>query len=55
MKLNKVDDCRYNCELGEFYKIFAQNNDSWEFKATGLLKEGDLFLVLETIKDLKKS
>lgn len=51
--MKKIDDCRYECELGEFYKIFARRNDSWEFKPKGLLKEQDLEFVLKTIKELK--
>lgn len=51
--MRKIDDCRYECEFGEFYKIFAWNDDSWEFKSKILLKEGDLEFVLKTIRELK--
>lgn len=43
----------YRCELGDFYKIFAQHDDSWEFKAKGILKEDELLRALEILRRLK--
>lgn len=53
MKLTMADDARYTCEIGDFYKIFAQRDDSWEFKAGRILKEEELAGALEVLKMLK--
>lgn len=52
MTLKKIDDCRYDCEIGEFYKIFAQNDRSWEFKSNGPIKEADLLAALNVLRSL---
>lgn len=52
MTIVKVDDCRYDCEIGEFYKIFAQNERSWEFRSNGPLKEVDLLSALNVLRSL---
>lgn len=52
MTLVEVDDCRYDCEIGEFYRIFAHNPRSWEFRSNGTLKEGELSEALEVLRML---
>ena len=52
LELKLVDECHYSCGLGDFYQIFAQKQDSWEFKASRILKEKEIILVLETMRRL---
>lgn len=54
MKLTMVDDCRYRCRLGTFYKIFALNDDSWEFKPESSLTERDIREVMDAMHLLKR-
>lgn len=47
------DDGHYSSRLGDFYKIFAQNKDSWEFKAKAPMTEKDMLKVLDALRKLK--
>lgn len=43
----------HRCELGDFYKTIKQDDQSWEFKAKGMLKEEELTKALHTLQMLK--
>jgi hypothetical protein len=52
MTIVKLED-HYRVEFGDFYKIFRHNDQSWEFKANGLIKEEDLAEALDILRVLK--
>lgn len=54
LELTPEDDGHYSSRLGSFYKIFAQNKDSWEFKAKVPMTEKDMDKVLDALRKLKK-
>jgi len=54
IELTPEEEGRYSCRLGDFHKIFAQNKDSWEFKAKAPMTEKDMDKVLDALKRLKE-
>lgn len=53
LELTPEDEGHYSSRLGDFYKIFSQNKDSWEFKAKAPMTEKDIDKVLGALKRLK--
>lgn len=53
LDLTQENDAHYSCSLGDFYKIFAQKDDSWEFKAKKILSEEEMLGALEALRKLK--
>ena len=54
LELTPEDEGHYSCRLGDFYQVFANNNDSWEFKAKNPMTEKDMDRVLGALRKLKK-
>lgn len=54
IELTPEGEGHYSCRLGDFYKIFAQNKDSWEFEAKAPMTEKDMDKVLEAMRKLKE-
>ena len=54
LELAPEGEGHYSCRLGDFYKILAQNKDSWEFKAKAPMTEKDMDNVLDALKRLKE-
>lgn len=53
LELTPEGEGHYSCRLGDFYKIFAQNKDSWEFKAKVPMTEKYMDKVLDALRKLK--